>query len=121
VAREELEAIRLMPLFPGPNIQVYEGHEWEPVAGKSLLFRELGDAAPRGGMAAPELTYPDHYRGIETRVGILPPPIQDQDSMDYQNTRIVRLEVRWKMAGQAEEAGARGTQVYHVTVSRRPS
>lgn len=134
VAREELEEIRLMPIFPRPGLPpeaVYQGHEWQSVAGKNLFARYADPAAtaqgqpPRGGLdgrlSAPIFQYPESYRGIETWVKVIPAPIGGvpEDHPDARATRIVRLEVRWARAGVAAEAGSSGTQVYHTVVIDR--
>lgn len=118
VARAELEEIRMMPVFEDGGQPGYQGHEWQQVVGRHIFARVLGNAAAQGPLADPRLVYPPSYRGIETRVKVIPPPIQDTDSADYRNTRIVRLEVRWQMEGKANKASA-GTQVYHQVVVRR--
>jgi hypothetical protein len=121
VAREELEEIRSMPIFPQPGVaeqDLYKGHDWEPVKGKNLFLRSLSGEAPAEGLEAEDFVYPESYRGIETFVRVIAPAI-DPDSADRENTRIVRLEVRWKMRGKASNKGARGTQVYHAVVVRR--
>lgn len=121
VAREELEEVRLMPLFPPDPNDRYAGHGWQPVAGKSLFFNYLQRATADGGLENPVFTYPDHYRGIETRVLVIKPPLQDapDDHPEVRNTRIVRLEVRWQQKGQANDKGRAGTQVYHTVVVNR--
>lgn len=121
VAREELEEVRMMPLFSQEDAARYTGHNWQPVAGRNLFFNYLQRATPSGGLENPLFTYPDHYRGIETRVLVIQPPLQGapEDHPEVRNTRIVRLEVRWQQKGQANDKGRAGTQVYHTVVVNR--
>lgn len=118
VAREELEEIRLMPLFAPSGVEPYVGHEWEPVAGKPIFGRALLGEAPADGLEGEDMIYPESYLGIETMVQVVAPPV-DPDTSDFESTRVVRLEVRWKLKGEAKDAAARGTQLFHVVVSRR--
>lgn len=117
VAREELEEVRMMPLFPGPGIEPYQGHDWEPVVGKPLFGRALFGEDPEG-LDHEDLVYPPSYQGIETLVRIDQPNV-DPDTSDFENTRVVRLEVRWQLKGEARDKASRGTQLFHVVVSRR--
>ena len=121
VAREELEEVRLMPLFAPDPAARYTGHGWQPVAGRNLFFNYLQRATPDGGLENPVFTYPDHYRGIETRVLVIQPPLQGapEDHPEVVGTRVVRLEVRWQQKGQANDKGRAGTQVYHTVVVNR--
>lgn len=129
VARAELEELRAMrtQVLGGPGMDsAYEGHDWEPVwdpatkQGKHLFHRYNVGKGFASGVDREELRYPDSYRGIETRVVLKAPVGVDPDSGIVQNTRIVRLEVRWAMAGQANAQGKRGNQVYHEVISFRP-
>ena len=121
VAREELEEVRMMPLFSPDPAARYTGHGWRSVAGENLFFNYLQRATPDGGLENPIFTYPDHYRGIETRVLVIQPPLDGapDDHPEVMNTRVVRLEVRWQQKGQANDKGRAGTQVYHTVVVNR--
>lgn len=119
LGREKLEELRTLPLFgdPARGVAPITGDptRWIPVAGKHIL--DDASSTDRGQLGRDELKYPESYQGVEYRFVVRPGA--GLNGGEDPRVRVIRLEVRWKMAGKAAEEAKSGTQAFHAVVVNR--
>ncbi len=132
VAREQLQEIRTLPLWgvPGrpatanrpeiPEVPPWTGQDWTPVTGKNVLFLSASDQADTGALKT--IAYPESYAGIDTRVTVIPGGASEGEP-DFQDIRVIQLQVRWKEKGKMQggtDTDVRvGTQLFQALAVRR--